>query len=135
MATKKPETLLIHPSREVPAGFRSLVTGTERASTVLFDSVAKWKQRSGLDESTYVYGTVGTPTTRDLQNRIAEWEGGYNSVLFPSGLAAVAYAFLPFVAPGDHVLAPKVMYSFRFQPACGALAVQPWVGLKSTATS
>ena len=110
MTTKKPETLLIHPSREVPAGFRSLVTGTERASTVLFDSVAKWKQRSGLDESTYVYGTVGTPTTRDLQNRIAEWEGGFNSVLFPSGLAAVAYAFLPFVTPGDHVLVPSNVY-------------------------
>ena len=110
MTTKKPETLLIHPSREVPAGFRSLVTGTERASTVLFDSVAKWKQRSGLDESAYVYGTVGTPTTRDLQNRIAEWEGGYNSVLFPSGLAAVAYAFLPFVVPGDHVLIPSNVY-------------------------
>ena len=110
MTTKKPETLLIHPSREIPAGFRSLVTGTERASTVLFGSVAKWKQRSGLDESTYVYGTVGTPTTRDLQNRIAEWEGGYNSVLFPSGLAAVAYAFLPFVVPGDHVLVPSNVY-------------------------
>ena len=110
MTTNKPETLLIHPSREVPAGFRSLVTGTERASTVLFDSVAKWKQRSGLDESTYVYGTMGTPTTRDLQNRIAEWEGGHNSVLFPSGLAAVAYAFLPFVGPGDHVLIPSNVY-------------------------
>ena len=110
MTAKKPETLLIHPSREVPAGFRSLVTSTERASTVLFGSVAKWKQRSGLDESTYVYGTMGTPTTRDLQNRIAEWEGGHNSVLFPSGLAAVAYAFLPFVEPGDHVLVPSNVY-------------------------
>jgi cystathionine beta-lyase len=110
MTTKQPETLLIHPSREVPTGFRSLATSTERASTVLFDSVAKWKKRSGLDESSYVYGTVGTPTTRDLQNRIAEWEGGYNSVLFPSGLAAVAYAFLPFVEPGDHVLIPSNVY-------------------------
>ena len=87
-----------------------MVPSTERASTVLFDSTAKWKQRSGLDESSYVYGTVGTPTTRDLQNRIAEWEGGHNAVLFPSGLAAVAYAFLPFVAPGDHVLVPSNVY-------------------------
>lgn len=110
MTTKQPATLLIHPSRDVPEGFRSLVSSTERASTVLFESTAKWRQRSGLDESSYVYGTVGTPTTRDLQNRIAEWEGGYNSVLFPSGLAAVAYAFLPFVAPGDHVLVPSNVY-------------------------
>ena len=110
MTIKKPSTLLIHPSRKVPSGFRSLVPGTERASTVLFDNIGKWKSRSGFDESIYTYGTSGTPTTRDLQNRIAEWEGGYSSVLFPSGLAAVAFAFLPFVEPGDHVLLPANVY-------------------------
>lgn len=110
MTTKQPATLLIHPERAVPGGFRSLVPGTERASTVLFENVSKWKNRSGFDESIYTYGTSGTPTTRDLQNRLAEWEGGFATVLFPSGLAAVAYAFLPFVAPGDHVLIPANVY-------------------------
>lgn len=110
MSEKKPSTLLIHPSRTAPSGFRSLMPGTERASTVLFDSVDKWKNRSGFDESIYTYGTSGTPTTRDLQNRLLEWEGGYNTVLFPSGLAAVAFAFLPFVEPGDHVLIPSNVY-------------------------
>ncbi len=110
MTKKRSSTLLIHPSREVPKGFRSLVTGTERASTILFESTEKWENRSGLDESIYTYGTSGTPTTRDLQNRIAEWEGGFNAVLFPSGLAAVAFAFLPFVEPGDHVLIPSNVY-------------------------
>ena len=115
MTTKRSSTLLIHPSREVPKGFRSLVTGTERASTILFESTAKWNSRSGFDESIYTYGTSGTPTSRDLQNRIAEWEGGFNAVLFPSGLAAVAFAFLPFVEPGDHVLMPSNVY----EPAKG----------------
>ena len=110
MAKKHPGTLLIHPPRPIPGGFRSLVPGTERASTVLFENIGKWKTRSGFDESIYTYGTSGTPTTRDLQNRIAEWEGGFNTVLFPSGLAAVAYAFLPFVEPGDHVLIPSNVY-------------------------
>lgn len=108
--SRRAATSLIHPAREVPTGFRSLVPGTERASTVLFENTAKWKNRSGFDESIYTYGTSGTPTTRDLQNRIAEWEGGFASVLFPSGLAAVAYAFIPFVAPGDHVLIPSNVY-------------------------
>lgn len=110
MTTKQPATLLIHPERPVPGGFRSLVPGTERASTVLFENIDKWKNRSGFDESIYTYGTSGTPTTRDLQNRLAEWEGGFATVLFPSGLAAVAFAFLPFVAPGDHVLIPANVY-------------------------
>lgn len=103
-------TALIHPVRPVARGFRSLAPGTERASTVLFDSVERWKNRSGFDESTYTYGTSGTPTTRDLANRIAEWEGGHGTVLFPSGLAAVAYGFLALVAPGDHVLVPENVY-------------------------
>ncbi|MGL4234334.1 MAG: cystathionine beta-lyase [Casimicrobium sp.] len=107
---RRAATNLIHPAREVARNFRSLAPGTERASTVLFDNIAKWHSRSGFDESIYTYGTSGTPTTRDLQNRIAEWEGGYNAVLFPSGLAAVAYAFLPFVQPGDHVLVPTNVY-------------------------
>ena len=107
---KKMQTLLVHPARVVPSGFRSLVPSTERASSVLFENTAKWKNRAGLDESSYVYGTVDTPTTRDLKNRIAEWEGGHNTVLFPSGLAAVAYGILPFVAPGDHMLAPTNAY-------------------------
>ncbi len=107
---RRPATNLIHPARPVSPGFRSLMPGTERASTVLFENTEKWKTRSGFDESIYTYGTSGTPTTRDLQNRIAEWEGGFNSVLFPSGLAAVAYAFIPFVQPGDHVLIPSNVY-------------------------
>jgi cystathionine beta-lyase len=115
MTKKHASTLLIHPSREVPKGFRSLVPGTERASTILFENTEKWKSRSGFDESIYTYGTSGTPTSRDLQNRIAEWEGGFNAVLFPSGLAAVAFAFLPFVEPGDHVLMPSNVY----EPAKG----------------
>jgi cysteine-S-conjugate beta-lyase len=107
---RRAATNLIHAARPVPSGFRSLAPGTERASTVLFDNVDKWNSRSGFDESIYTYGTSGTPTTRDLQNRIAEWEGGFATVLFPSGLAAVAYAFLPFVQPGDHVLVPSNVY-------------------------
>ncbi|MCX8098146.1 MAG: cystathionine beta-lyase [Casimicrobiaceae bacterium] len=107
---RRPITALIHPPRAVAEGFRAIMPPTARASTVLFDSLERWQNRSGFDESSYSYGTSGTPTTRDLQNRIAEWEGGYGTVLFPSGLAAVAYAFLALVAPGDHVLLPHNVY-------------------------
>ncbi len=115
-------TKLIHPVRPVAQGFRALMPATERASTVLFDSVASWKQRSGFDETRYTYGTSGTPITRDLQNRIAEWEGGFASVLFPSGLAAVAYAILAFVKPGDQILVPENVYDPVRTLAKGMLA-------------
>ena len=84
--------------------------GTER---VLHRAVREHRQVEeppGFDESIYTYGTSGTPDHARRANRLAEWEGRLATVLFPSGLAAVAYAFLPFVAPGDHVLIPANVY-------------------------
>jgi cysteine-S-conjugate beta-lyase len=108
--SRRAATNLIHPVREVSRSFRSLVPSTDRASTVIFDSVEQIKNASIFDRATYTYGTSGTPTTRDLQNRIAEWEGGYASLLYPSGLAAITYAIIPFVAPDEHILVPWNVY-------------------------
>ena len=79
--------------------------GTERASTVLFENIDRWKNRSGFDES-ITYGTSGTPTARSAKSpRPVGRRLRHRAVCVR--LAAVAYAFLPFVAPGDHVLIPQ----------------------------
>ena len=109
MTTKQPATLLIHPERAVPGGFRSLVPGTERASTVLFENIDKWKNRSASTNRSTPTAPVARPpratckSPRRVGRRVC-----HGAV--PSGLAAVAYAFLPFVAPGDHVLIPANVY-------------------------
>jgi cystathionine beta-lyase len=101
---KSPATRLIHPDYRAPEGFRGLSTPVHHASTVLFGSLEDYARRNGLDESQYVYGTVGTPTTYELAHRIAELDGGCNAVLAPSGLAAITLCLLSFLSPGDHLL-------------------------------
>src|SRR5690606_28738152 len=48
-----------------------------------------------------------------------ELEGGYGSIVFPSGLAACTHTLLAYLAPGDHVLMTDNVYgptrSFAYQ--------------------
>lgn len=90
--------------------FRSLSVPVHRASTVLFDSTAEFLDRRSRLFDGFSYGLYGTPTTRELEARIAEIEGGDRSILVPSGMAAIAHAILALVRAGDHVLVADCVY-------------------------
>lgn len=109
LADASPVTRLIH-TQPAPAGFASLSTPIHHASTVLFPSVADHEVRDGFDESRYSYGLSHTPTTLPLSRAVADWEGGYNALLTPSGLSAVSLAMLAVLSAGDHVLIPANAY-------------------------
>ncbi|HTF14212.1 MAG TPA: PLP-dependent transferase, partial [Burkholderiales bacterium] len=83
------------------------------ASTILSQSVEEYrrKRKDWLQEvpGTY-YGRFGTPTTEALQEAVAALEGGYRSLVYPSGLAACAGALLACVSAGDHVLMTDSVY-------------------------
>lgn len=55
------------------------------------------------------YGRDNNPTFDQAEAVLTALEGGHASLLFASGMAAATAVFLA-MAPGDHVLAPKVMY-------------------------
>jgi cystathionine gamma-synthase len=60
--------------------------------------------------SGYAYGRPDNATVREAEAVIAMLEGaGAGALLFGSGMAAATAVFQA-LAPGDHVLAPKVMY-------------------------
>ncbi len=85
-----------------------------RASTVLFDSLAEMRATQGAwgaDEQVPTYGVFNMPQEVALANAVAELEGGYRAVTFPSGLAAVAGALLACVNAGDHVLMTDSAYA------------------------
>ncbi len=60
--------------------------------------------RSGL-----AYGRPDNPTIEHVQNLLARLEQGKEALLFGSGMAAATAVFLA-LKPGDHIIAPKVMY-------------------------
>lgn len=84
-----------------------------RASTVLYPDVATLRdmsRRCAMGERLFVYGARGTPTTFALQDALNEVEGGDRTMLFPTGLAAIAHVFLSLLKPGDHVLLGESIY-------------------------
>lgn len=76
------------------------------ASTVLFPDAATMASRS----QKYTYGTHGTTTTDALCNAINALEGSAETILLPSGLAAVTIPLLAFLRSGDHVLIVDSVY-------------------------
>jgi len=55
------------------------------------------------------YTRIDNPTYHQPEALLARLEGGEAAMLFASGLAAASTVFMAF-RPGDHVIAPKVMY-------------------------
>jgi cystathionine beta-lyase len=107
---RSPSTRLIHHPYRPPEGFAAPQPGVFKASTVIFPNVGAlqardWKQRSG-----YTYGLHGTPTTFLLEERIATLEGGTETLLVPSGLAAIALVDTALLQQGDEVLIPDNAY-------------------------
>ncbi|HEY0328826.1 MAG TPA: PLP-dependent aspartate aminotransferase family protein [Rhodopseudomonas sp.] len=56
-----------------------------------------------------VYSRPDNPTYAIAADTLTQLEGGADSLLFSSGMAAATAAFLA-LSPGDHVIASKVMY-------------------------
>lgn len=82
----------------------------ERASTILFDSVADMRgSKPGL--GVYRYGLQGTATHWALADALTELEpGAAGTALYSSGLAAITTALLAVLSPGDQLLVPDNVY-------------------------
>ena len=114
-------TRLIHPDTHAPTDFRSLATPVFRGSTVVFGRLADVRDDWTADKG-YTYGLYGTPTTRELANRITELEGAHHTFVVPGGQAAIALIVLACCRAGSHVLVPDSAYRPTAELASGLLA-------------
>ena len=87
-------------------------TPVYHASTILHPDVESFETRHDLTSNRrkVIYGLLGTPTSFDLEEVLADLEGGHDAVLVPSGLAAISVALLSFLKPGDHALIADTVY-------------------------
>ncbi|CAK7192164.1 Cystathionine beta-lyase MetC [Commensalibacter sp. Nvir] len=83
----------------------------ERGSTVVYPSV---KAMQSADHYSYnhltVYGAMGSPNQHQLEQIIAQIEGGQNTQIVSTGLAACTLPLLTFLQPGDHCLVIDSVY-------------------------
>ncbi len=106
----KKDTILAHAGRE-PEKHQGMVnTPVFRASTILHESLEVYEAPRDEDYQRISYGRHGTPTTRSLEEAVAQLEGGYRAVALPSGLAAIVAALCAFVKSGDHLLMVDSVY-------------------------
>ncbi len=104
MDTRKnhPETLVAQALGWVDDATRAITPPIHVSSTYLRDPDNQY--RSGR-----VYARADNPAFDQAEAVINALEGGHQALLFASGMAAATAVFQA-LAPGDHVLAPKVMY-------------------------
>lgn len=99
-------TRLAAAGRNPGEQFGFVNTPVYRGSTVLYPTYADLKARTGR----FTYGTHGTPTIRSLETAWSELAGAEDTVLTPSGLAAITIALLCAVKAGDHILVTDSVY-------------------------
>lgn len=115
-------TALIHHRYTPPSGFAAVQPPVHKASTVIFANTQALHARQWKDKTGYTYGLHGTPTTFTLEERIATLEGGLQTLLLPSGLAAIALVDMALLRAGDEVLIPDNAYGPNKELARGELA-------------
>jgi cysteine-S-conjugate beta-lyase len=105
-----PDTLLVHSGRH-PREFGGVVnTPVVRASTVLYPTLEAYQASRGQKFGALRYGRYGTQTAFALMEALTELDGGHGTVLYPSGLAAIAGVLCALLRPGDHLLMVDSVY-------------------------
>jgi cysteine-S-conjugate beta-lyase len=107
---QRPRTRLVEGGRREEWRRRLVNPPVERASTILFDSVAELEaDRPALGN--YHYGLQGTATHWALSEALTQLEpGAAGTALYPSGLAAITTAILAVLKPGDELLVTDSVY-------------------------
>lgn len=96
------QTLLAQAIDDTAPNTDEVIPPTHLSTTYVRDADNQY--RSGL-----VYGRPNNPTVHHTERVLRQLEQGNEALLFGSGMAASTAVFQA-LKPGDHVIAPKVMY-------------------------
>ncbi|HJQ58817.1 MAG TPA: PLP-dependent transferase, partial [Vineibacter sp.] len=97
-----PESLAAQALGWIDETTRAVVPPIHLSTTYLRDPDNQY--RSGR-----TYSRADSPNYNQPEELLAQLEGGAAALVFASGMSAAAACFLA-LSPGDHVIAPKVMY-------------------------
>lgn len=108
--SRSDDTSHIHPPLRSEQPFKAVALPVERASTIVFDDLEAFERRAERLYDGFSYGLYGTPTSRLLEDHLAQLEGASRAIVVPSGMAALTLASLAVCRSGDRVLAPETLY-------------------------
>ncbi len=116
-------TRAVHGRRR--RGHRPIVTPIYASSTWALNSANQGAEFAVATAPEAYYTRWGNPTLRDLEDALADLEGGARGLVTGSGMGAIASAILASVDAGDHVVAGASLYTAtteiftRFLPRFG----------------
>lgn len=108
------ETNTIHAGKVEDKQFGALSTPIYQTSTYVFDSTHQGGARFSGDEQGYIYGRLGNPTVRELEQRMASLEGTDDAAALGSGMGAVSATIFAIVNAGDHIVASNALYGCSY---------------------
>jgi cystathionine beta-lyase len=106
----KPETKLVHDTKQKSRFDKLINPAICRASTFVFDNYEEFLEVEKTGFSDKSYGRSGTSTVHHLGNIIAELDDVAHAIITPSGISAITTALLSFLNSGDSVLVPDNVY-------------------------
>lgn len=113
---KKPFTRLVHGGRRAEWTGPVVNPPVWRASTHLFRDCADLDGGRANEDGQFYYGRRGAPTQWALAEALTQLEpGAHGTLLYPSGVAAIAGALLTVLGAGDELL----MTDNAYQPSRG----------------
>jgi cystathionine beta-lyase/cystathionine gamma-synthase len=111
----KQATKLVHAGEGVDTGKTpSLTTPIYETSTFVFDSVADVEQYQAGKLNGYLYSRYENPTVVAVEQKLAAVDGAETSLLFSSGMAAIATALLTLLKVGDEIICCSAIYGGTF---------------------
>lgn len=101
----KQKTRLVHPPRvELPGGNVPLVAPIYQSVKFEHDTVAETLASLRGEKAGYFYSRSANPTTRQLEQTLAQLQGREDAIVCASGVGAIAQALVALLKSGDHVL-------------------------------
>ncbi len=106
---KPPRQLNLSPATRAVQALHMIDEKTGAISPMIDLSSTYARDENYDPRQSYIYGRSGGQTVKHAEAVLANLEGGAESLLFASGMAAVV-TLLETLESGDHVVAPQIMY-------------------------
>lgn len=111
MSKRSIYTTSVHAGDDQESHFGAMSVPIYPASVYSFVDADEGAALHDGSKEGYYYGRLGNPTQAALENAVAELEGAEQAIALASGMAAVSGVVLSLVKSGDHIVAPRSMYS------------------------
>jgi cystathionine beta-lyase/cystathionine gamma-synthase len=108
------ETRAIHTAAPDLNGSRPVSVPIYQTSTFAFADPGACSEALNDPDAGFAYSRYRNPTTRALEDAVADLEGGTAAIAASSGMGAINAVLLALLQPGDHVIAQRCLYGGTF---------------------